>query len=172
VGINLSGLALVGRQGITGINIGGLALVSEGSIEFLNLAGLAVVGLDGITGITVAGAGIVSKRDIVGLNITLGDLRNDKEGDEGSIKGISFGGYRVRARELVGINASILSTEAHNATGVMVGAYNRSTGTQAGISIGIFNHATELFGVQIGLVNYAENNPQFLRILPFLNLHF
>jgi len=40
------------------------------------------------------------------------------------------------------------------------------------LSIGIFNHATELFGVQFGLVNYAENNPEYLRILPLLNFHF
>ena len=156
----------------SGINIGGLAVVSEGSIGFINLAGLAVVGSDGIRGITVGGVGIVSKKDIAGLNVTLGDLRSDNADDGISIRGFNVGGYRIRAREISGINVSVAMTQAEIAKGVMIAAYNRAYGTQRGISIGIFNHATELFGIQFGVLNYAENNPKFFRMLPLMNFHF
>jgi len=46
------------------------------------------------------------------------------------------------------------------------------TGTQRGIAIGLYDHAEELFGIQIGLLNRADNNPGLFRILPFLNAHF
>jgi len=45
---------------------------------------------------------------------------------------------------------------------------NRET---VGLSIGLVNYTAELRGVQIGLLNYARNNPRWLRLLPFLNLH-
>jgi hypothetical protein len=44
--------------------------------------------------------------------------------------------------------------------------------TQRGLSIGIFNHADNLHGVQIGVLNFAGNNPEGLKILPLLNVHF
>jgi hypothetical protein len=63
-------------------------------------------------------------------------------------------------------------TRSDVAKGVLIGVYNRVTGTQRGIAIGLYNDAAELFGVQIGLLNRAENNPPFFRTLPFLNAHF
>ncbi|HTP14094.1 MAG TPA: hypothetical protein VMM37_10710 [Bacteroidota bacterium] len=171
-GFNVGGLAVVAKDRISGINLSGLALVaSEGTVGMVNIAGLAVVGLEGVRGFTVAGAGIVSRKGIVGLNFTLGDLRNEGPGIGGSIKGISFAGYRIKSNEISGINLSLITVQAHNATGLISGVYNRVTGTQIGVSVGIFNHATELFGLQIGILNWAENNPEYLRILPILNLH-
>ena len=40
-----------------------------------------------------------------------------------------------------------------------------------GISIGLFNYSKKLKGFQFGLLNYVENNPKFLKIIPFINLH-
>jgi hypothetical protein len=42
-------------------------------------------------------------------------------------------------------------------------------GEQFGLSLGLLNFAWELNGVQIGLINYAGNNPKGLRLLPFFN---
>ena len=44
-------------------------------------------------------------------------------------------------------------------TGVSVSAVNYVDGTQRGLSIGLFNYAETLHGVQLGLLNYAGNNP-------------
>ncbi len=112
-----------------------------------------------------------SKNDVVGMNVTLGDLRSDKPDDDISIRGINVGGYRIRAKEISGINVSVVMTIAENSRGLTVGCYNRVEGMQRGISVGLFNHAAELFALQIGLINWAENNPSYRKILPFVNLH-
>jgi hypothetical protein len=56
--------------------------------------------------------------------------------------------------------------------GLGAAAYCRSTRRQAGLSIALLNIARELHGVQIGVLNWAGNNPRGLRLLPGLNLHF
>ena len=40
-----------------------------------------------------------------------------------------------------------------------------------GIALGGINYTRELRGVQIGLLNYARNNPRWARLLPFVNVH-
>jgi hypothetical protein len=55
--------------------------------------------------------------------------------------------------------------------GVSVSAFNYITGTQQGLTIGIFNFARVLNGVQLGVLNYAANNPMWLRLLPGLNVN-
>jgi hypothetical protein len=41
-----------------------------------------------------------------------------------------------------------------------------------GVSIGLFNWTPRLRGVQLGLLNYAGNNPDGLKLLPLVNAHF
>jgi len=57
-------------------------------------------------------------------------------------------------------------------TGLTVSAFNRIRGEQRGLAIGIVNYAAVLRGVQIGLVNWADDNPSGLKILPIANAHF
>ena len=40
-----------------------------------------------------------------------------------------------------------------------------------GLSIGLVNYSAQLKGVQLGLLNYAGNNPRWLRLLPLINIH-
>ncbi|MBT6148386.1 MAG: hypothetical protein HOH74_23330, partial [Gemmatimonadetes bacterium] len=40
-----------------------------------------------------------------------------------------------------------------------------------GLALGLINHSRELKGVQVGLLNYAGNNPAWARLLPFINVH-
>lgn len=40
------------------------------------------------------------------------------------------------------------------------------------MSLGLFNYAQQLEGVQIGLLNYVPTNPEWLRLLPIANAHF
>jgi len=40
-----------------------------------------------------------------------------------------------------------------------------------GLQIGLINAAGLLHGVQIGILNYAGNNPSWARILPLVNLN-
>jgi hypothetical protein len=56
--------------------------------------------------------------------------------------------------------------------GVSIGAYNRVRGLQAGLSIGIYNSARVLNGLQLGVLNRAQNNRGVWRMLPLVNAHF
>jgi hypothetical protein len=71
-----------------------------------------------------------------------------------------------------GIDLNLITTEVQCSRGIITGVYNRVYDTQRGLSIGIFNHADNLHGVQIGVLNFAGNNPEGLKILPLLNVHF
>ncbi|MEF8939531.1 MAG: hypothetical protein V5A22_06765 [Salinivenus sp.] len=44
-------------------------------------------------------------------------------------------------------------------------------GPQRGLTVGLYNYARELRGVQIGLLNVARKNPDWARVLPLVNLH-
>ncbi len=105
------------------------------------------------------------------MSVTLGDLRSDRPEDDILIRGVNIVGYRIRAKEISGIGMSVAMTLAENSKRTRDCAYNRAYGAQRGISIGLFNSAAELFGIQIGILNYAKNNPKFLQLLPLINLH-
>jgi hypothetical protein len=53
--------------------------------------------------------------------------------------------------------------------GVSVSAFNRLSGVQHGLAIGVLNIAEELRGVQIGLINIARRNPRGRRVLSIVN---
>jgi hypothetical protein len=53
--------------------------------------------------------------------------------------------------------------------GVSIAGYNDVRGRQRGLSIGLYNYARVLHGLQLGLINVARNNPPGLRILPLAN---
>ena len=55
---------------------------------------------------------------------------------------------------------SVAMTLAENSKRTRDCAYNRAYGAQRGISIGLFNSAAELFGIQIGILNYREEQPE------------
>ena len=57
-------------------------------------------------------------------------------------------------------------------TGVSISAFNHIQGVQKGLTIGIFNYAHKVKGLQIGLLNYNRSNPKGLRWLPILNAGF
>jgi len=148
-GLNVSGLATVSGQEMRGMNVAGLALVSGQDLVWINIGGLAVVGGGKIDGVSLSAGAVES----------------------GLVRGLAVGGYRVKAREAEGLLASALYTRTRYLTGVAVAPYNRVRTLQVGLAIGLVNDATELHGVQLGVVNIARNNRGWKRVLPVLNLH-
>jgi len=73
---------------------------------------------------------------------------------------------------MTGVHLTSGYLRADDFDGFGAAAYSRVNGRMQGLVIGIFNYATELHGVQIGLLNYAKNNPRGLKLLPILNAHF
>jgi hypothetical protein len=98
------------------------------------------------------------------------------------LRGIGVGGLGVRAgRRLKGVALSLVSTGAPEQTGLMLGALNgigtdrhrvvRVSDRMTGVSVGLVNATARLRGLQLGLLNYAADNPPGLRLLPLANLH-
>jgi hypothetical protein len=167
-GVNLAGLGAVAEQDMLGVNFATLGLVSQGAMRWVNLAGLGVVGQRGVAGLTVAGLGIVSGGGrIEGIALTPGVV----ESSDGA-RGILVGGYRVKGPRIEGLSLNPVMLKARDFTGVALGAHNEVMGTQRGLTIGIYNFARRLQGVQLGVLNYAGNNPPALRLLPLVNMHF
>ena len=80
--------------------------------------------------------------------------------------------YKIDGRTVNGVNIGAIWTETENIGFFNVGAYNRTYDTQTGLTIGLLNHAHNLAGIQIGLLNIVETNPEGLRYLPILNVKF
>ena len=54
-------------------------------------------------------------------------------------------------------------------TGLAASAFTYIKGLLNGVSLGVFNYAHEVSGIQIGLLNYVADNPPGLKILPIFN---
>jgi hypothetical protein len=110
---------------------------------------------------------VVGEGDIEGLTASIGVVET-----YGNIRGLTVGGYKTEARSLEGVNISIIRTKLRDLYGVSVAGYNHIQRDQFGLTIGLYNRAPSLNGIQIGLLNYAGNNPPALRWLPLINAHF
>jgi hypothetical protein len=140
--------------------------VADGGIRGLAVGGLATVADGGIHGIAVGGLAVVADGPIVGIAGTLGALVSNERA-----VGLLAAGYRVRTPSATGLLVTgWLRTSRLD--GVSIGGYNNVRGVQHGLTIGVFNSADELHGVQIGLLNRAKNNRPPFRWLPIVNLHF
>jgi hypothetical protein len=191
-GIDIGGVATVSNGAVRGINLGGLAVVSGSETWGLSLAGLAVVSSGSVHGINVAGLAAVSDGQIVGLNLAgLAVVAADVRGRDGlgtirwvtatlggveatrAISGFTVGAYRMRAPTIEGVALGLGQLQARRELhGVGMSAYTYVPGVQRGLSIGIYNDARELHGVQVGVINRARNNAGARRILPIVNWNF
>ena len=165
IGINASALATVSGQEMRGVSVSGLATVSGQDMRGINVAGLALVSGQDLRWLNIGGLAVVGGGRIDGVSLSVGGV------ESGAVRGLALGGYRVKAREAEGLMTSALYTRTRYLTGVAVAPYNRVRALQVGLTIGVVNDATELHGVQVGVVNIARNNRGWKRVLPVLNLH-
>jgi len=141
-------------------------VVAQGNLRWLSLAGLAVVAQGAVEGISVSGLAVVGERAVRGLAATLGAVESGS-----AIAGAVFGGYRIRAPEVRGLAISVAQLRTTDFSGFGTGAYTEVRGVQRGLTIAIYNHARELHGLQVGIINRADNNRGAARILPIINFH-
>ena len=182
--ILIGGLAAGCAGDMTGIALGGLAAGAGRRLRGIALGGLAAGSAAGVDGIAVGGLGVGSGGDLQG--IAVGGLGI---GFGGTIRGLAVAALGVAAARIRGAVAALAAGgqdvegvviapayfDAINDgqfTGFSVSAFNRIRGDQRGLVIGIVNYAARLHGVQIGLLNWADNNPSGLKILPIANAHF
>ncbi|GIW53354.1 MAG: hypothetical protein KatS3mg081_2709 [Gemmatimonadales bacterium] len=88
-----------------------------------------------------------------------------------AVRGLAVAGYRIRSPRVTGWAVPLVTLQAGQLSGVSLSAYNRVTGVQRGLTIGLLNYARELHGFQVGVVNIAGNDRGLARVLPVVNLN-
>ena len=187
IGIHVGGLGLGIGDG-TGIHVGGLAVFGDRRLNGLTAAGIAAVASGSMTGINAAGVvkasflsginlgGILVAPSVRGLSIAAFVIADSVSG----VSGITTAGVigqppwltmNPEVPDVRGISAAAI-VEAHDLTGFSVAGYHRVAGVQRGVTIGLFNDARILNGVQLGVLNIARNNAGVFRSLPVVNAHF
>lgn len=199
-GISVGGLGVGARQRIGGVQVGGATVGAGGTIRGLSVGGLGVfswsgsvyglqVGSLGISagrnvgGVTLGVLGARSGGDVTGLTLTGGFIRAGER-----LRGIQATGIGTFATRVGGITAAPIVAGASGTglivapvyyrggregrlTGLSISAFNHVRGEQRGLTIGLLNVARTLHGVQLGLFNFAGNNPHPFRLLPGLNVN-
>lgn len=167
--INLGVLGTGAAHNLFGLTLGGLIIGSTGNIKGLSVSGLVTMA-DGdksvISGVAISGIGIGANKTINGL--VVGGFA---VGTDGDINGVASSlTYISSGKNFQGIAATGGYLESYIFKGIAIAGYAK-TNQMHGLSISFYNRTKELHGVQFGLMNYAENNPKGLRMLPFINLH-
>ena len=187
-GIAVGGL--LARGEITGIAVapfvgGNFSSIPISILNFtlpLNVVGYgAYFSLPSDTGDAVTGIAIfagLQGGDITGLAIGASSNANKVRGFvlaplytmANELHGIQIGGILNNSTKTHGVQISIVNI-AEELHGIQIGGLLNYSVKTHGIQISIFNFAEELHGHQIGILNIAWNNPWYLRILPFINVH-
>jgi hypothetical protein len=194
-GNNLSGLsaAILGvgaGNNVSGVTVGIVAAGAGNKMTGLNVGGLAVGAGSKLHGINIGGLAAGAGESVIGLNASLLAV-----GSGGTLAGITIAGLAAGAPTVKGLTIALaaggenvtgitiapayfrITNEGHNdkiptMTGVSISAFNHIQGVQKGLTIGIFNYAHKVKGLQLGLLNYNRANPKGLRWLPILNAGF
>jgi len=149
-GLSLSLLNLYSKGNINGLSVSGLITQCD-ILSGLVVSGIAAAGTGGINGLAVGGLIVSSDRsDINGVAATLGVIYCGND-----FNGVAISGIYLKSKMF---------------RGVSITAYSDSY-KMFGLSVALFNRTRELHGLQLGLLNYAGNNPKGLRYLPLVNMH-
>ena len=196
-GLTLGGIGVGSGGTLQGISIGGIGVGSGGRVSGLAVGGVGVGAGGGARGILIGGIGVGSGGSLQGLSIggigvgAGGDVRGVTiagvgVGSGGTLRWVSIAGVGVGAPRIEGI-AVAAAVGAQDAkaviiapaymridrgtfTGVSASAFNHVKGEQRGLTIGVFNYAQQLHGLQLGVLNYVRDNRAPFRLLPLFNV--
>ena len=167
-GVAVGGIAAVAAQRLRGAALGGLFAVGDHGIDGMVAAGLLTLSEGDVHGITAAGVGTIEEGRFTGINVAGGATFTD-----GEMRGLNAAGIATVVRgRLQGIGLAGGTVHVSALDGVAVSPWNSVRGEQRGLTIGIFNYARTLHGLQLGLLNYVRSNPKGLRLLPIFNTGF
>lgn len=189
-GINIGGLAVGSGENVSGITVGGFAAGAGKKMTGLNVGGLALGAGEKLIGINVGGLAAGAGKKVIGLNVSILAVGSGETLAGITIAGLAAGAPTVKGltiamaaggEKVTGITVAPAYFRIMNEgnrditptmTGVSISAFNHIQGVQKGLTIGIFNYAHKVKGLQIGLLNYNRSNPKGLRWLPILNAGF
>jgi hypothetical protein len=176
-GVLVGGIGSAVGGTLKGISIGGVGTSVQGDLTGLSAALIgASVGGD-FKGVGLAGIGMYAAGDARGLVVSGigaavgGHFRGIVAGAwgvsvAGDLEGIAIGGVEVTATRVSGLTVGLLNGVSLNSLD-----FRAVNDSHHGVAMGVFNFSRELTGVQIGLLNYAGNNPKWARLLPIINVH-
>ncbi len=153
------------KFGIQVYNFKGIAI--SGAITSTHyFDGLSVnVGLTSIeyfSGFSISG--LSNFNELIGVSLNWLGVMSSKS------SGFTFGGIVSGSVKFKGVSASLILSGAKYFQGLSIGTVNLIDEEIFGVQIGIINYSKKLFGVQIGLLNIAEN-----ALIPYtvgINLNF
>ncbi|MFH1571329.1 MAG: hypothetical protein ABIL09_25290 [Gemmatimonadota bacterium] len=150
-GLLVGGVGGFARERLDGVAVSLGGVGSAGHLRGIVLSGLVTAAGDSITGLATGLGGVWA-----------GDC----------LRGVALGGVTCLAPAVVGVstglfNGAILREVNLEEFLVIYKASQRHTG----LAIGLVNYTRNLHGVQLGLLNWAGNNPRWLRLLPLVNIH-
>ena len=180
LGVTAGGLFASGSSQLNGTALS-LGVALGGNVAGGLVGGIGAGG-EHVRGFALGGVCVVAQ-DLDGVGASLGFIYADNR-----LRGIAVGGLGVAGSEMIrGIAFGSLFVFSKDVRGVTAGALNGFVLEEinledflrfkfindryTGLSIGLINYTRRLKGVQFGLLNYAENNPRGLRLLPLINLH-
>jgi hypothetical protein len=165
-GLTIAGVGAGAGEGVDGVTIAGVGVGSGGRVRGISIAGVGIGAGEGVSGLSIAGVGIGSGGEVRGLSIAGAGVGGPK------LSGMVIAGLAAGTAEFNGGAIAPLYFRIErdgSMRGVSVSAFNRLSGVQHGLTIGVLNIAEELRGVQIGLLNIARRNPKGRRVLPIVN---
>jgi len=185
-GLTLGGFGAGAGGNIKGVQAGLFGVGAGGDVTGLSIGGFGAGAGGDVKGITIGGFGAGAGGDITGLAIG-----GFGAGAGGTLRGVAIGGFGAGAPTIRAIIVGLIAAGGHDVKGgvlapvyfkvtddrgeggimrgISISSFNRINGEQYGLSIGLLNYAWELNGWQLGVLNYAANNPTGLRLLPLFN---
>lgn len=164
-GVAIGGVGVGAGGGADGLLVGGIGVGSGGSLRGISVGGIGVGGGGDVTGLTVAGVGIGSGGTL--RWVSLAGIGVGAPRIEGFAAAAAVGAQDAKA---VIIAPAYMRIERGTFTGVSASAFNHIKGSQRGLTIGVFNYAHQLHGVQLGALNYVRDNRAPFRLLPLVNV--
>lgn len=183
-GIQLAGITNVSGYNSSGLQFSGFANISKGDIEGIQGTGLFNASYGDISGLQLSGITNVAREDIEGLQVTgaLNFAGSDVSGLQvsglgntalGNIEGLMIsGGFNLAkssssgllitgglnyARQLEGVAISGGANIANEMEGLQFAGLLNASKKATGLQIGLINYADEFEGVPIGLISYYGN---------------
>lgn len=180
-GVLVSGVGGGAGDALTGIGVAGIGLGTGGALSGIGIAGIGAGASGGAQGLLAGGVAAGTGGDMTGILVgglasgaggrMTGIMAGGLASGASQVRGLALGGIATGARTVHGalVSAGYNRIEEGVMRGVTLSGYNDMRGTQRGIAIGIYNYARTLHGLQIGVLNVAQNNPRGLRVLPLVN---
>lgn len=153
-GVQITGLANLAGGTMRGVQFAGISNISGNNTVGLSVAGLVNITGDGSKGVVISGLTNIGGDNISGvmlsgfMNVTGNMASGLQLSGAANITGQAFNGV---------MTSGLLNVVGEHMNGLQMAGLANITGNKLnGVQVGVFNYATNVRGLQIGLVNYYQ----------------